>query len=46
MPKLKDKYEELGGEFMPSEVIEEEADLEGVNLKEAEESHFEESDVI
>lgn len=40
----KDKYEELGGEFERPEQLEEAADEEGIDLREVEKEHFEESD--
>jgi hypothetical protein len=42
--KKKDKYEELGGEFVPVEELEERLDEEGENIAEEEAKHFEESD--
>ena len=42
MAKKKDKYEELGGEFLNEAVLEEEMEQEDLDLKKEESTHFEE----
>ena len=44
MAKKKDKYEELGGEFVNEAELEEEMEEEGLEVKNEEASHFEEAD--
>ena len=42
----KDKYEELGGEFVNEADLEEEMDQEDLELKKEEASHFEEEELV